>query len=86
MSGVLVQDSMLDAWFCGICGCFRSIVFRKRYQVGLRLSARATEGKNKLLGLMVRYMNSSCSFEAPSGEQRWLQHSVRIKLGDVSAN
>uniref|UniRef100_A0A914ZPA8 Dynactin subunit 4 n=1 Tax=Parascaris univalens TaxID=6257 RepID=A0A914ZPA8_PARUN len=63
-----------------------SIVFRKRYQVGLRLSARATEGKNKLLGLTVRHMNSSCSFEAPSGEQRWLQHSVRIKLGDVSAN
>ncbi|VDM43629.1 unnamed protein product [Toxocara canis] len=67
-------------------GTSGSIVFRKRYQVGVRMSARTAEGKSKLLGLTIKYINSTCSFETSTSEQRWLEHNVDIKLGDAPTN
>ncbi|VDN54727.1 unnamed protein product [Dracunculus medinensis] len=58
-----------------------AIIFRKRHRFGIRLMVCATEGHKKFLALIIKYSNSSTTFETMA-EQNWLQHRVKIALGD----
>ncbi|VDN18103.1 unnamed protein product [Gongylonema pulchrum] len=63
-----------------------TVVFRKRHRVGLRLNVYSVEGEDRKLALIVKYCNSSSSFEpAASGDYTWLQHRLYISLGPAIA-
>lgn len=59
-------------------------MFRRRHRIGLRLNVHSDEGENRKLALIVKYSNSSNSFES-GGDQTWLQHNVCIFLGQAKA-
>uniref|UniRef100_A0A915PFE5 Dynactin subunit 4 n=1 Tax=Setaria digitata TaxID=48799 RepID=A0A915PFE5_9BILA len=51
------------------------VVFRRRHRIGLRLNVYAAEGMDRKLALIVKYSNSSSSFEQGS-DHTWLQHKI----------
>ncbi|VDN44147.1 unnamed protein product [Gongylonema pulchrum] len=74
-----------DFWSTKLCP-FSTVVFRKRHRVGLRLNVYSVEGEDRKLALIVKYCNSSSSFEpAASGDYTWLQHRLYISLGSAIA-
>ncbi|MFH4977038.1 hypothetical protein AB6A40_003747 [Gnathostoma spinigerum] len=57
------------------------IVFRKRHRVGIRMSVMAEDDSAMCFGLIVKYINSSSSFDS-QGAHEWLEHHVKVFLKD----